>query len=467
MEEKEIKALVDEIRNKRLFSDDKITEFLDSESLDSSDKIKLFKEMASDHTFDYNFIQHHVLEVLSDDDEFIDLLLILADKIAYYSLGRLDQVYSRSPELAMTLYEKLCIIGGARIPAPITYLLTGIVKNNHEKFFQTIDFSSSDPYITIGQIEALRIASLTCKIPKLHIDKMISETDNSNDTIRFAALHFLLTANIDDKDASMKLVDLAKSASQDVKRYVARNSYILCKNKPDLALDLLSILSESDDPALLNEITQSLGSIAHKYPIECLRIVRRWSSKDELRNKIGLSWVPEQIGKGDAQSVESFLLEWVDEEENVLVIMFDLPTLLRDIYSKNDKKRLIDLLAKIQLKDDKRLAVLTKALEMILSEEYNKHPRNQEFVDKSYDFVCAVAQSRGIPHSLIEPRLNDKLMRTLAIVDSLDKPQRKVDFNVVKSNLKYCPNVISLLGQRWFDDKIGAQDSSQSTFILL
>jgi hypothetical protein len=58
-------------------------------------------------------------------------------------------------------------------------------------------------------------------------------------------------------------------------------------------------------------------------------------------------------------------------------------------------------------------------------------------------------------------------MRALAIVDSFDKPQRKVDFNVVRSNLKYCPNVMSLLGQRWFDDKINAQDSSHPLISLL
>jgi hypothetical protein len=147
--------------------------------------------------------------------------------------------------------------------------------------------------------------------------------------------------------------------------------------------------------------------------------------------------------------------------------MFELPTLLCDMFMWNDKKRLVDLLKSTDLNDEKQLMVVCTTLKMVLCDQVNdRRQRNEDFIEKCFIFVSKLAESKGIDHAKIEPG-DIKLNRTLAIVDSIENLRRKVDFVTVRQNLKYCTYTIDLLGQTWFDNRIKRMDASHPLILLL
>jgi hypothetical protein len=331
-------------------------------------------------------------------------------------------------DMAFSLYEKLKGNGGQWIVTPIAYILQIIGRTNRERFSRIIDFSSNDTYLIIGQIEALRLLSFEQRIDKDHIQKVIEQVESANHNLHLEALHFLLTAQIADIDATKKLMDLTSSNNMEVKRYIAQNCYVICMNNPEVALQLLTTLSQSSDVALINEIAVNLGCLGAIYPIQCLKIIQRWYSIDSLRNEMSLDWLPEEIGKGASEDVNAFLRSWIAEEDNVEVLAYHLPNLICNIFEKNDKKRLVEFLQSTNLKDKKQLKVVCKALEIVLvhqrTDQRLGRQLDPDFIDRSFSFVCQAAQERGIDPRKIEPEDNVKLRRTLAIINSLDNPIR-------------------------------------------
>jgi hypothetical protein len=101
------------------------------------------------------------------------------------------------------------------------------------------------------------------------------------------------------------------------------------------------------------------------------------------------------------------------------------------------------------------------------SEQQRSRQLEQDFTDISFDFTCKLAQSKGIDYTKIEAVETDRLRRTLAIMHTIGKPRSEVDFTVIQNNLKYCPNIVELLKQKWFDDRINRRDASHPLMSLL
>jgi hypothetical protein len=368
LEVEEAKTIVDEIKRLRLTSDEKISNFLQSNNiLTVEDKLKIFQAMAANLSLhiDHNFLINHLHEVASDSDEFAELLLTLSQKNGTASLSTLADLYSKSRDMALGLYNRLINKSGQWIATPVAYTLQGIGRRDTDKLLQLLDSSSDDPYLIIGQIGALRMLSFEQRIGENQIQRVMQQLGSSNSTVRLEALHFLLTAQIDIMGVMEKLMELMYSGDIETKRYIAGNCYEICRKEPETALKLLTKLSEFDDVILLNGLTFSLGCIGSIYPVQCLKMIQRWYRKDLLRNEDNLDWLPEQIGKGESKEVNGFLLSWIADEDDIDILTFNLPTLVCHIFERNDKSRFAEFLDSANLADKKQVRVISKAVEMI------------------------------------------------------------------------------------------------------
>lgn len=319
------------------------------------------------------------------------------------------------------------------------------------------------------------------EIGKSQIEQAISDLDSSDKNVSRKALDFLLGAEITDYQDLIrvpnKLIELASSSDMEVRRHIAnRCNNIICNTKPALAV-ILTILSESEDDAFLNSIKSRSRPFASNYPIKCLEIIQRWLRKNVLQIGARLCGILQEIAEGDANKVDGFLRSWIAEEENDKILTFGLPDLIQDMFYLSDKKRLVDLLESTNLNDERQLMVVCKTLKQVLCDQINikqisrdqtKIPSqfDQDFIDKSFEFVSKLATSKDINIAKIEPG-ETQINRTLAIVDSIENLRRKVDFVTVQQNMKYCPTIKDLLGQQWFDKMIARKDTGHSLILLL
>jgi hypothetical protein len=308
------------------------------------------------------------------------------------------------------------------------------------------------------------------RLGKSNIEQVMRQLESPDKNVSRKALDSLLRADIHDFQlltrVNSKLIELAFSPDMETRQYIGSSCNMIRNTKPELAL-ILAILSESEDPALLNNITSNRGSIESNYPVKCLEIIQCWLRTNVLRIEARLCGILQKIAKGDAKEVKAFLCSWIAQEKDNAILMYRLPTLLRDMFYWEDKKRIVDILESTDLDDERQLMVICKTLKLVLSDQINDRRQfAEDFIDKSFEFVSKLAKSKGIDIAKIEPG-ETKLNRTLAIVDSIESLGRKVDFVTVRQNLKYCTTIIDLLGQQWFDKMIKLGNPSHPLILLL
>jgi hypothetical protein len=475
MEAKDAKRFVEEIRRQKLLDDESISGFLISKNVSSTaDKLEIFKAMAEDLdlSFDLDFLKPHLLEVAADTDEFVDLLITLSQKKGGNSLSTLAEMYARSPETAIGVYERLTRKSGELIIVPVANILKGIGLKDPDRLCEMVDFSSNDTNLIRSQIEALRVLSFEQRIDKSKIQQIMRQIESPDMNVRFGALNFLLTAQIRDTQIDMqisnKLVELASSTDIRIQSYIGRECFKMSHRKPEVVFKIVNILATSEDPEFLDDMTMSLASVAPRFPTECLEIVQRWWKTDAIRNNVRLCDVLQAIAKGDANKVNGFLCSWIAKENNA-ILRLEFATLLRDMFYGTHKTLLLDLLVSTDLNDERQLKVVCRTVNEVLTDLGNFPQRpDEDFVANCFNFVSALAKSKGINVAKIEPGAKNTLIKILAIVDSIQKPKRNVDFLAVNNNLERFPYIKYLLNQRkWFGRAIIRKDASHPLMSLL
>jgi hypothetical protein len=460
--------IVMELKEKRLYDADDISQFLQSKvELDRNCKIELFKAMTREFLYDWNYVQYHIMEVFDNDEMFLNLVLFLAEKNYHESIRRLVGAYAIDIQKTMSLYENLLNSSSPHAAGPLTCLLLGIGKIDPPKFYGLIDLSASSSAAKAAYLEALRIRSLDSEIPDEFMPPIIKLTDSSDEWVRRVAVHFLLTSRTNQEAVRNKLRQMASTGRKEDKVKIGREGIIRQKWDAELALELVTLCSYSDDADVLNNLDMTMGSLAEDYPIECLEILKRWFRNPLLRNKVSAGWAPDQIGKKHAERVDEYLLAWVAEGKDELVLRFDLPRLIWDIFEKNDRMRLLQILEKLDRSTESGLTIFTETAEKALSESHGKPEVNTKFVDRCHQLVCDLAVSKGIETSKVRIDKDDKILLTLAILQEATTEKPNIDFDAALTNISGYPNIEQLVGRSWFERMVKEKDKTQPLIWLL
>lgn len=297
-------------------------------------------------------------------------------------------------------------------------------------------------------------------IDKSQIDQAISDLDSTDKNVIRKGLNFLLprfgveiTEYQDLFRMGSKVVELASSSDVEIRRHIWNMCInIISNTNPEWALKL-TILSETEDNALRNEIKSNWAIIGSNHPIKCLEIIQHWFRTKVLRIGVRLCGVLQDIAKGDANTVDDFLRSWIAEEKDYAILTFGLPDLLRDMFYHSDKRRLVDLLASTDLNDVRQLRVVCMTLNTVLCDLLND-PRQckgdfiAEFIAKCSNFVSTLAASKGIDITkILESGERSEVIRILAILDSIEKSKRNVDFDTVNNNLNSFQHIKELFSK--------------------
>jgi hypothetical protein len=351
------------------------------------------------------------------------------------------------------------------VSMPIAHILCGIGLKDLEKFYELFNLSNSNPEVKVGQIGALKMLSYKQRIADEAVKKVLAQSESCERSVRNAAIYFMLLAEINDEGARARLRQLAVEGDQDDKVMIACNSFHLAGKHKTFCLELIKLCLQSDDPDILNNMQLSMDSIAHDFPVECLEIVQKWFRNDALQDRINLLGVAEQIEKGEGEKVDAFLLKWIAEEQNRLVLMFYLPKLIEDMFAKGDKGRLLQILGQIDITREEGLVACAKVIEDILSDPYGKP--DQTFIRGCYDLACKIAQSKNVDYTKIKIEKENEVLLTLAILSDVRSVKKQIDFSQVLPNLGQYPNIKWLLGNKWFEDNILSKDEKQPLIWLL
>jgi hypothetical protein len=459
--------IVNELKEKRLYSSEDISEFLsEREIADRNGMIELFKAMTTEFLFDWNYVQHHIMEVFDNDEAFLNLVLILAEQNYHESLSRLVGAYAINEQKTMGLYNRLLNTNSAPTAMPLTFLLLGIAKTDPDRFYDLIDLSDPRTAAKVAYVEALRIRSRESEIPDDIIPPIAELADASDDWMRRVAVNFLLNSRTGQEAVRNKLRQIASTGRKEEKIKIGREGVIRRKWDAKFVLELVTLCSYSDDIDVLNNLDMTMGSLAEDYPIECLDILKRWFRDPNVRREVSMGWAPEQIGKKDAERVDAYLTAWIADETDEYILRFSLPRLVNDIFRKHDRARLLGILGNIDTSSERGLQIFDEIAVKALSEMHGKTVDNS-FVDGCHKLISNIATARGIDPSKVRLTKDDKILLALAILQNATAEKPQVDFAKALANLSEYKNIEQLIGRSWFEKKAREKDFTQPLIWIL
>jgi hypothetical protein len=443
----EAEQIVDTIDEKRLFNTDEISQYVEA-----TGKINTKEDMVTlltsiiENDDSYNFfLEEKLSECASKSDEYLNLILKAARLDQhFYSLSALVKVGNVDQEIADFLYDKLKKIKEERVAVATGYILGGVGQVCPTKVFKIIE-SNKNP-TTEEQISyalALRVASENQSIPRKFVDLIMSYSDSDNWRLYDLSIRTMLWHHCNLKKVQIKLKSLIKR--DDVKTVTVCNSIApMIKKNKELAMEFLVYASNTNNVDVKRTMQTPLGILAPHFPLQCLKIAKKWSGNRDFHAYH--DWYLREIGKGDTSQIKNFLLDWIKQEKNYLVIRFEIPSIVSHIY-ENKENELLDLIKSINNHTKTGRKIVVKILEDYLSKGFRKIRRSDSFIDECYNIVFRIADENGFETNP-DSSLNTTYMKTLAIIDEIDRGEKKPNSIKVKKNLKYFPKLVAFLGQK-------------------
>ncbi len=412
------------------------------------------------------FIRDKILDIADSSLPYVELIRELSMSEGYFALDHLISLFERNASTAQFVYEELDKLSDARLSVPMGLLLAGRYKNRSNELLEIIDRTKvkEDAHHNIAYMLALQTVFRNSKLPNKYAGFIIRNSMSTDWDVRHTAIRsmfLLFDSNLRFGTALKKLAKLHDKAEFTI----SLNALILAKDHKKFTLELLSVCTKSNDANVLSNVSISLASIAPDYPVECLRFVRKWMQRG-FRHKIDLRWLLEQIGKGDAQKTADFLLEWIGNERDQIILKFDLPNFLTDIYA-NNLGLMLQLLKRIDINSSRNRNFVIDTLEKTLSEFFNSIARSDPFAKQSYAMLIGIAKALSVDVNQVTIGINDPVMKSLAIIDACKYPVKAPNSKRIRDGLKQFPMLTNMLGRKWFDDEIKRVRRPHTLLILL
>lgn len=129
MRKEDADEIVRTLEDKRLFTTEKITEYLASQGYLSNKRvlIRIMISMAeSDKIFPTLFVRDQILNVATKSEAYANLVSELARRNMTMPLSKLTELYKKEPSAAMYVYHKLEEAEDPRLATAMGYILGGM-----------------------------------------------------------------------------------------------------------------------------------------------------------------------------------------------------------------------------------------------------------------------------------------------------------------------------------------------------
>ena len=209
---------------------------------------------------------------------------------------------------------------------------------------------------------------------------------------------------------------------------------------------ILSVCSDGKDDQVIQQVGRGLGHIAPKYPVQVLKILRKWCKKKEFHVDPGLKRTANRAGDGDIEKIETYLLGWISKEKNTITMLCHLPHILDEVYKGKDEE-LLRLLKKIDFRHKRNSTLIGKTLEKSLSEGYGEIEREESFLSSCNEILMRIAVHKELEVHIETDATKEPVVYTLELVSLVYHGKKKIPSSEIKKNLKDFPNVVSFFGK--------------------
>ena len=457
MKREDADSVVRALQESRTFSGEKIAASLDSQGLlDDKDSLGMvMQSMAAKGNTFMAFVKDWLLETATSST-FLELVSELARK-NLWPISDLVDLYKKNPKVAMNVYNELARRADARLATAMGFLLGGINTVEPTKLVKLISSTKDVPlHEKTAFVVSLRFFPRESTMPSEVAKFVVTCSESDNPQLRWEAIITMMTTFGSSARFGKAIMKLARQDDK-AKGTIASAAMMISKKNSRYVLELLEVCAASANPSVLSEVAQTLASIAPSYPLESLKIVRSWTTR-ELRHKIPLDWLLQQIGEGDETITSKFLVDWLRSEKDELTLMFDLPRCASGIFSKHFEASM-SLTKLLNMKSKKEEEFALNLLELTLSGLYSQIDRDKQFANACSRILTEIANQRGVNPKEVTNSIGDPVMACLALVNACKYPGRKSNGKLVKENLKSFPNLVKAFGPSWFNAQLGKATS--------
>lgn len=452
MDISEAKKIVDELHSKRIFEEEKIDSFFKSTGKVSSnlDWIRVLSFMIDDK---FAYIFYHTKKIIDcaiSDSEYVNLIVKMShhDKF-FFDLPKLIELYDKNHVVAEFVCKKLFDIIDEKNAIAIGYIIGGMGHRDPQKVFKIIDTSTkSDPH-KIAFLLGLQITSEKQRLPRKLVEFIISETKSANRTIQQISVNTLILRFSNIKKVQKILSNMTRIDDYH-KMLIARASVGLRTNEK-FAMELLIQCSKTDNANVADAVALSIGGLASKFPLECISMVKRWTRNQKFTHR-SYDWFIEELGKGDIQEIESFMLKWINSEKNYIVSAFHLPDIVCSVYRYREDD-LIKLLNKLDYKKPRMSKLILKILEKYLSEGFRNTYRNDSFMSECNKLLVAISLHQSLDAEL-DANIKNPVIQTLALIHAIEVKEKIPNTQLAIKNLDKFSNIVSFFGKKTLVDLI-------------
>lgn len=447
MEKSDADRIVNTINEKRLFKTEDISQYVKSTGLVHSkeDMVQILTSMVEKDPFYNFFLQEQLVECAMASDKYMRLIIKIAEKdTTVMALSQLIRLFGTNRDVCKFLYDKIKNIQGEPIALARGYLLGGIGQIEPKNLFDIINsHGNSSTEDKIAHALALRITVEKQKIPRSLVNLVISFSESDHRRLRQIAIDTMLWYLSSIKKVEVKLKQLTRN--DEAAMMICNTLGPIAKQNKEFMMNLLMLCSKTSNSNVKRAMTTPLGILAPEFPLECLKIAKRWAGTPIFQS-LYHDWYIGEIGKADTSKVREFLLHWIRKETRLIIKRFSLPYIVCEIY-KNKEQELIDLIKSIDYRQKSKSDIIVQILDKFLSSGYGETRRTDAFVDECNNLLVKIATEHGIDTDP-DPSLQSPFMKALALADAIENKERRPDEKTVRKNLKLFPKLVSFLGQR-------------------
>ena len=461
MEVDEAVRIVKEIQEKRIFKVGEVKSYLNSNNLVKSkeDMMQIIHAVVNQNALFPEFVQGQLADCASESDEYYNLIVALAKNPQNsYSLVSLIELYKKDDKIALWLINKLNQLDDESVAVPLGYLYGGMGKEEPDKLFCMIN-QKLTPTQKIAYSIAINVASVETSIPRKIIDFIISLSESDVTSIRRSAINSLSWALISIPKVQKHLLNLAKNGDGQTKLILVGYVFPNYRKKKDFVFSILKECSKTRDNQVRKEVSICLASFASEYPLDCIKITKRWSKDSKFLYGSHENWFLEEIGKGKLDKIYKFMESWVHNEKDINIKIIALPHIMARVYQADDK-RLIKLLKTIDYKNKTMDILIRSTLKKFLSEAYGNVRPSPEFYKECEKILLQIAKHRKL-NVKPDPQWTNPLIRTLAMIREIETKKKNPSVKDAKKNLKHFKNLVRVLKKNKLEKIICDQSSHQ------
>ena len=433
MDIEEASKTVGQMLDEYVFEAKEIESYLRSRGIvrSKSDMVRIMLAMAERRALFVHFVSRNLLACASRTDEFLKLVVGLSEW-RESELEPLCRLYGRDPQTALWLIRKLEATTQDQ-SIPLSRLYTGVGEKEPDRLLGMMGKRLS-PAQKTAWMTAVNILYKKQKLPSEVADFIVHLSRSSTTKVQKCAIYVMLARAQESERIRDRLCRIARNGSDEARASLANVDH-LGRPGDRFLFKILRLCSKTQNADVRASVSVALVSYAHEHPLECIKIVRRWSGDLEFCHR--LDFLLKAIGKSNLDKLRRFVESWIRGARGSKASA--LPHILSCIY-REDEMRLIDLLEAVGYKTAQILSL--DILETFFSDGYKKDHRSSEFCKRAETVVLKIAKQRGT-----NARPNLELKPFMRVLDLIKQTRYPTNTNIAdaQNNLKRFKNLSRII----------------------